>query len=165
MIDWRVITNPFLTPFVSYIKPKHPDRTSSRAEGVHKIKLDDLLIHAPEQEQVIEWLIEWFEKLNLPLHRRLIPLAQNWAFESAFLKVWLGVDLCDQLFQAQARDTMIYATILNDKAACMGQQSIFKRVSLLALCEKLKITNPNPHDALSDCITTAQVYKAMLRTF
>ena len=33
------------------------------------------------------------------------------------------------------------------------------------MCNKLGITNTNPHDALADCIAEAEVYRTLLRTF
>lgn len=70
------------------------------------------MLHSPTSEKVADLLVEWFEKLELPFKRSLIPLAHNWAFESSFLKAWLGVDLVDQVFHSHARDTMLYAIAL-----------------------------------------------------
>jgi DNA polymerase III epsilon subunit-like protein len=152
-------------PFYTHVKPKHPDREDEAAKQKHRIPMTELLLHAPESERVADWLVEWFERLQLPFRKCLAPLAHNWAFESAFLKAWLGVPMVDSLFHSHARDGMLYAIALNDRAACAGEPAPFSRVGLSSLCAKLNIVNTNPHDALADCIAEAEVYRTLLRLF
>ena len=149
-------------PFYTHIKPLHPERETPAATAKHKIPMTELLLHAPEPDRVADWLVEWFENLKLPFKRCLIPLAHNWAFESSFLKAWLGVPMVDQMFHSHARDSMLYAVSLNDRAVFNGQKKLFQYMNLGALCTKLGIVNTNPHDALSDCIAEAEVYRTLL---
>ena len=152
-------------PFYTHMRPKHPERESVGAKHKHKIPMTELLLHAPEAERVEDWFREWVERLRLPLRRALVPLAHNWAFESAFLKSWLGVAAVDELFHSHARDSMLYAIGLNDKAAFAGEPVHFTSVALGSMCRKLSIVNTNPHDALADCIAEAEVYRTLLRMF
>lgn len=152
-------------PFYTRVKPKHPERESAGAKHKHKIPMTELLLHAPEAEQVADWLCEWVEALKLPFKKCLVPLAHNWAFESSFLKAWLGVEMVDLLFHSHARDGMLCAISLNDKAAFAGEPVPFPYVGLGAMCKKLSVVNHNPHDALADCIAEAEVYHALLRMF
>ena len=152
-------------PFYTQIKPEHPERESVAAQQKHKIPMAELLLHAPESERVKDWLVEWFEGLRLPFKRCLVPLAHNWAFESSFLKAWLGVAMVDQIFHSHARDSMLYAIALNDRAICAGDKAPFDRVSLGSICKKLSIVNTKPHDALADCLAGAEVYRNLLRHF
>jgi DNA polymerase III epsilon subunit-like protein len=149
-------------PFYTHIKPLHPEREAPGATLKHKIPMTELLLHAPEPDRVADWLVEWFENLKLPFKRCLIPLAHNWAFESSFLKAWLGVSMVDQMFHSHARDGMLYAISLNDRELFAGRPKHFQYVSLGALCNKFGIVNANAHDALSDCIAEAEVYRALL---
>lgn len=149
-------------PFYTHIKPLHPERETPAATVKHKIPMTELLLHAPESDRVADWLVDWFEALKLPFKHCLIPLAHNWAFESSFLKAWLGVPMVDQIFHSHARDGMLYAIALNDRAVFSGKKKPFTYMSLGALCNKLGIVNTNAHDALSDCIAEAEVYRALL---
>jgi DNA polymerase III epsilon subunit-like protein len=149
-------------PFYTHIRPLHPERETPAATQKHKIPMTELLLHAPEQDRVADWLVEWFEALKLPFKRCLVPLAHNWAFESSFLKAWLGVPMVDQMFHSHARDSMLCAVSLNDRATFSGLKKPFGHVSLGAMCTKLGIVNTNPHDALADCIAEAEVYRALL---
>ena len=109
-------------------------------------------------------LLEWWQKLDLPVGKCLVPLAHNWSFESSFLKAWLGIDLACEIFHSHARDAMTYALSINDQAAFAGQNPPFKFVGLKSLCRFFKVNNTRPHDALADCIAEAEVYRAMLTT-
>lgn len=156
---------PDVRPFYTLVKPKHPEWESLGAKHKHKIPMTELLLHAPESERVADWLFDWFLALKLPFKKCLVPLAHNWAFESSFLKAWLGVEQTDLIFHSHARDGMLYAIGLNDKAAFNGEPVPFPRVGLGAMCAKLNIVNTNPHDALADCLAEAAVYHRLLREF
>ena len=80
-----------LPVFYTNMKPKFPRRAEKSATAKHGITISDLLLQAPEPEKVEDMLVEWFERLELPFGKVLVPLAHNWAFESSFLKAWLGV--------------------------------------------------------------------------
>lgn len=149
-------------PFYTTIRPEHPERQEKRVGFVHGLKLEDLVLHAPEAGRVQDLLVEWWEKLDLPVGKSLVPLAHNWAFESRFLQSWLGVDLANTLFSGHARDAMLFALALNDKAAFLGLPAPFARVGLGSICKRFGITNPNPHDALCDALAEAECYRAML---
>ena len=112
--DFRPLAD--VRPFYTLVKPEHPERESAGAKHKHKIPMTELLLHAPDSARVVDWLYEWFAALKLPFKKCLIPLAHNWAFESSFLKAWLGVEQTDLIFHSHARDGMLYAISLNDKA-------------------------------------------------
>lgn len=150
-------------PFYVHIKPEYPERLESRAQYTHKIDIDWLLIHGIDKWKTAEMLDDWHKKLDLPYNKSLAPLAQNWQFEASFLKAWLGLEHFDHFFvAAQARDTMIIARYINDKAYRKGQTVPFNRVSLESLCKRYGIENENPHDALGDARAEAAVYRQLV---
>src|SRR3972149_3394561 len=143
-------------PFYTTIRPNYPERQQTNAGYVHGLKLEDLVLHAPDAGRVQDLMVEWWEKLDLPVGKTLVPLAHNWAFESGFLRAWLGVDLSQQLFHGHARDAMLYALALNDKSAFLGLPAPFPKVGLGSICKKFSIVNPRPHDALCDAMAEAE---------
>lgn len=149
-------------PFYQPIKPLHPERADRDATRVHKLDIDQLLLEALDPGEIETMLIEWWESLDLPFERRLIPLAHNWPFENSFFKAWLGVSLTEKLFHFHARDGMTYALGLNDKAFFRGQKAIFRNVGLSDLCNHFQVVNPRPHDALNDALAEAEVYRHLL---
>lgn len=149
-------------PFYQNIKPDYPERSQKEAQTIHGIDLQELALTAPDKWQVAEWFDEWWQKLKLPFRKTLVPLAQNWQFEAGFLKAWLGVDSFNQFFHPYARDTMLTAIHYNDKAVVHGLPPVFKLVGLPFLCKYFGVVNTNPHDALSDAVAEAAVYKKLL---
>lgn len=159
--DFRPLQD--VRPFYHNIAPEHPERADNEAKAIHRLNLEDLMLNAPSSQKVADMLVEWWEKLDLPFNRSLVPLAHNWAFESGFGKAWLGDDLMNHLFFGHARDGMLYALAQNDQAAFAGRPIPFATVGLKSLCSKFKVVNENPHDALCDCLAEAEVYRALLQ--
>jgi DNA polymerase III epsilon subunit-like protein len=151
-----------IRPFYHNIKPKYPERAEKDAFRTNNISLEELLLYAPESERVADLLVEWFDRLELPFNKVIVPLVQNWAFESSFMKAWLGTDMVDRLFHSHARDPMLLAVMMNDIAAFRGEELPFNRVGLGSLCNKLNVTNENAHNALADCMATAEVYRRLV---
>lgn len=149
-------------PFYQNLKPFFPERAEKRAGYVHGISLESLMLHAPHPDKVADLLREWWERLDLPAGKTLVPLAHNWAFESAFLTAWLGLEEKQALFHGHARDAMLLALTTNDRAAFLGEKTPFNSVSLVSLCRKLGVFNPTPHDALCDAIAEAEVYRSLV---
>jgi len=148
-------------PFYTTIRPEYPERQGA-AGYVHGLKMEDLILHSPDAGKVQDLLVEWWENLDLPFGKTLIPLAHNWAFESKFLQAWMGVELSSALFHGHARDAMLFALSMNDKSAFLGVPPPFPKVGLGSICKHFNIINPGPHDALCDAIAEAECYRAML---
>jgi DNA polymerase III epsilon subunit-like protein len=151
-----------LHPFYHNIAPKHPDRAERAASVVHGLNLAELMLNAPSSEKVADLLVEWFEKLDLPMSKKITPLAHNWAFESSFGKAWLGDELFNHIFHFHPRDGMLFALSIKDRAAFAGEPDPLGYVGLKSLCKKFGIVNENPHDALCDAVAEAAVYRALL---
>src|SRR3972149_11244301 len=66
-------------PFYTTIRPNYPERQQTNAGYVHGLKLEDLVLHAPDAGRVQDLMVEWWEKLDLPVGKTLVPLAHNWA--------------------------------------------------------------------------------------
>lgn len=152
-----------IRPFYTAIRPLHPERVERAAMQVHGLSLDDLMMHAPERDRVQDLLVEWFERIDLPFGKKLIPLAHNWAFEKGFTEHWLGADLMETMFYGTARDSMLVAGFINDQQATLGGSAPFPHLSLKSMALKFGIVNEKPHDAYHDSITEAEVYRTLCR--
>jgi DNA polymerase III epsilon subunit-like protein len=150
-------------PFYTQIKPLYPERAEVEATKVHGLDIDDLILYGLHPDKVLDLLVEWVNDLKIPADKKLIPLAHNWTFESSFLHAWLGADMMTEIFSGHARDGMLLALSMNDKAFFAGEPVPFNTVGLAALAKHFNITNERPHDALCDALTEAAVYRAMLQ--
>ena len=75
---------------------------------------------------------------------------------------WVGDDNYKQFFDYQHRDTMVSANFLNDRALFHGEKIPFPKLNLTSLCSSLNVDYQNAHDALQDCLATAEVYRRLL---
>jgi DNA polymerase III epsilon subunit-like protein len=155
--------NPEIRPFYHNIAPEFPERQEPGAGCIHGLDLNDLMLNAPSKDRVADLLVDWWERLELPSTKHLIPLAHNWSFESSFGKAWLGDSLFNSIFHSHARDGMLFAGSLNDIAAFAGLPIPFPLVGLNALARQLGVVNENPHDALSDSLAEAEVYRCLVQ--
>lgn len=151
-------------PFYTTIKPDYPERAERSATAIHRLNFHEL-IHAPDKWKVADLLDEWFQRLDLPFRKSIMPLAHNWGFECGFLKAWLGLESFGHFFHGHPRDSMLFALSLNDRAAMRGEDVLFAYVGLNRMCKYFKIVNETPHDALSDARAEAEVYRALLTMF
>ena len=153
-------------PFYMNIAPEHPENAERQAARVHGLELDVLKKECVTQWKAADVFADWFDSLNLPYGKRLIPLAHNWAFESAFLKNWLGLETMDLIWQGHPRDTMITAAILNDWYGYFEDSQLYKSLALTQLCKYFKIKQTGKaHDALNDALACAELYKVLLAQF
>lgn len=154
--------NPRYRPFYQNIQPRHPDRIEPEAMAVNGLKVEELML-CPTSEQVEDAFIDWFQSLELPVGKRLIPLCQNSPFDVGFVSQWLGVDLYNTFFSRRGRDTMYLANAINDRYSFHGWALPFHEVGLKPLCKKFGIDISNHHDAMADCVATARLYRELLR--
>lgn len=152
-----------IKPFYTNIAPMHPETADPESTRVHKLDLDELMIHAPSSDRVQENFYKWVESIELAFDRRLIMLAHNVSFETKFISHWLGQSTYDRYFNNQSRDSMHTALTINDMAFARGCKPPFDRVSLTWLADHFGIPHEQAHDALADCVTCAKVYKKLLQ--
>jgi DNA polymerase III epsilon subunit-like protein len=157
--------NKSIIPFTMQMQPIPGKQVDREAMQINKIDLVKLMTKCLDAYKVADMLVEWFEKLGLPQYKRIVPIAQNWPFDRAFIVSWLGVKTYELLFDRHYRDTMTLALSMNDIADMHGEKIPFPKVSLGALSKRFGIENPDPHRALGDCVTTAAVYKQLLKYY
>ena len=92
-------------------------------------------------------------------------MAQNWPFDRSFLIEWLGNASYEHLFSPLYRDTMTIAIFHSDLCDFRSDKVKFVQYNLQYLCQKLGVINQKQHDALQDCIATAEVYRRLLQTY
>lgn len=156
---------PNVNPFYMDIAPEHPERVEHNASMVHGLDIATLMDNCPDGWRVADLFDEWFQSLDLPFNKRLVPLAHNWAFERGFLTHWLGIESMNQFFHFHPRDSMLFALSINDAANFHGYPTPFPYVGLGAMCKKFGIEIVKAHDTLADSIAEAKLYKALLQAF
>lgn len=153
-------------PFNMHLKPARPENAEPKALKVNRKNLSNLMAEGIDPFQAADLLEEWFEKLKLPIGRKIAIIGQNYCFDKAFITEWLGPLTYEYMFDYHYRDTMITAQYLNDRAAVHGNPPPFSSgVSLTRIARKLNIEPEGAHDALTDCLLVAECYRLMMREF
>lgn len=153
--------HPDFPEFYKTIRPKRPENIEPEAMKVNGLNLEEVM-KAPEPEVVAEEFNRWFESLKLFPGKRLLPLAQNWAFDRNFCAEWLGEDAFNNAISYHARDSATAALFLNDAYSIAKKRAPFERVNLDELCSVLKLPNEGAHDSRVDCLRAAGAYRKML---
>lgn len=162
-LNEQIQPNKSYLPVNFLLKPLRPENVEPRAFQVNKLKLADLMVTGLDPFQAADLLEEWFERLRLPIGKKLIPLGQNYTFDQGFLREWLGALTYDHIFHYHYKDTMITAGFLKDRAVMHGAIPPFDSISLTSIANKLGVETTKSHDALNDCLTTAECYRRMLK--
>lgn len=144
------------------VRPRYPERATPEALAVNGLNLEELVYTAPSADTVMDRIDDFMDGLAMPEDKRMIPLAQNWAFDGVWLREWMGEGRFNRLFSRRARDTMCLAASINDRYELNGEEPPFENCSLSFLASYFGIVNQKAHDALEDAITTAEVYDRLL---
>lgn len=151
-------------PFYVELKPRRPENCHPDVADIeiHRSRLCHAQIHGLDPDAAADLFDEWYMKLGLKVNKRISPLAQNWPFDRGFLIDWLGLLSFNRYFDARYRDTMVAALFENDKADFHAESYPYPKVNLKYLASCLKVETIRMHDALQDCLVTAEVYRRML---
>lgn len=170
-----------ILPFSIEMVPKRPENIDFEAIRVQRTKygqsLDDgygdgivrskekilkTITSGLDAYRAGELFVDWFEKLRLAPKKRIMPLAQNWAFDREFLIDWLGWKTFEYVFDPRYRDTMSISLYENDRADYRGLPVPFQKNSLGYLCKAMSVDRGQAHTALDDCVATAENYRKMI---
>lgn len=149
-------------PFYMDLKIKFPDRIEPKAIKLPRQEFARRQQHAIEPYTCADLFDEWFDRLKLPIRKKIVPLAQNWPFDRSFLVDWLGNSSFEFAFHPVYRDTMVAAAFDSDLCNFKAEKILFTQHNLQFLCARLGVTNQKQHDALQDAIATAECYRRML---
>ena len=154
-----------ILPFYMDIAPKFPERAHPDAIRVNKLDMTQLINNGMEPYKAADLFEEWVEKLQLPFRKKIAPLGHNYTFDRSFLREWLGVETYEDFIDYHIRDTGVAALFCNDYCDFHNEKYPYPKFSLTYLASQLKIEHGGAHDALADCITTAEVYRRMMHTY
>lgn len=155
-----------IMPFYQELKISKPDLIEKNAiRGVDRNAFAIKQKRALDPFDAADLFEEWFLRLKLPIYKKIVPLAQNWPFDRAFLLEWLGFSSFNDFFHPHYRDAMAAAIFLMDIASFRGERVLLSKFNLAELCGKTNVTNDKAHDAMQDCRATAEVYKRLIQNW
>lgn len=150
-------------PFDMHIKPERLETIDSEALRINRLDLAKIAASGFDKYQAADLFVEWFEGLQLGIHKKIMPLGCNYSFDRDMMIEWLGKKTYDYCFMSTIRDVQSLATFCNDLAGYKGQDFPYPKVNLAYLCSQTKTEHAKLHDALEDARATAVVYGKILR--
>lgn len=142
-------------------QPKREENIDPAAMRAHGIDRDTIMSYPIDAWRAADLFVEWFERLKLPVGKKIAPLAHNWPFDRSFIYEWLGPATFELLFHFHHRDSMEAVLFMNDRADFQSEPIPYPRASLGSVAERLGVVNEHAHDALADCVATAEVYRRL----
>lgn len=162
-LDGMLQPNKAFIPFYTEMKPDRIDNIDPAALKLGIRDLGRLLTTARPTDLVQDDFVEWFQRLNLAPGKKLAPLAHNFPFDRGFLRKWLGEKLYDEIFHYHFRDTMCIGAFLNDRQDSACRDLPYTRLGLKNMCKAHDVVLTNAHDAMADCMATAELYGLLCR--
>lgn len=151
--------DPKLLPFDIKMQPTNYDVIDY--SFVSKDYIADLEDNAFSPYIALELFIEWIERLELPINKRVHPLAHNWVFDSAFLMRWMGFESFNHYIDGRFHDLFAASQFINACDDFHNTRYHFAKTKLSYVCSQLGIDvdKTQTHTALYDAMITAQGYK------
>lgn len=154
---------PASLPFELLLKPRNPENRDTSA--VSKKNFNKAILTGMDYEVAEGLFIEWIERLNLGFKKRIMPLAHNWPFDRAFIIEWLGQETFDFYIDPRYRDTMVAGAFVNDVCDHTAERIPLTKLNLrhVANCLHIDWDDGAAHDAIYDCVKTAEVYRKLIK--
>lgn len=161
-LDAQLMPHHEIIPFCLTLQPKRPENVDPKAMQVNKMNLADCILNGVDPWKAADLFEEWFTKLNLGGGKMIAPLSKNWPFDRGFINDWLGEEMVRQRIHYEYRDPGPVAKFFNDVADFRSENYPYPKSSLKYLASTLGIEEIQKHDAMSDCVMLAQVYRLMI---
>lgn len=161
-LDSNIKPSKTAKPLHLEIKPRFPENIDPDGLRKNRKRITHAVMYGIDYFDAAEIVENWFEKLQLPIGRKIMPLASNWPFDRDFVREFLGFLTFDHIFHGHYRDTQPSALFMNDMAAFRAETVPYPRVGLARISKRLNIPMENHHHALADCASSAEAYRRML---
>jgi hypothetical protein len=146
------------------MRPQVTDPSDNfRSCRLSRSEIADACLRAFDRDKVADLLLYWFQSMDLPPKKRIIPLTWNFPMERQILINWLGYETYAEIFSEDHRDLMVAAHFLNDRLCCKGEPVMFAKQNLTWLARICNVEQLEKGTATSDAFLMAETYKRMLQ--
>ena len=155
--------DPVGLPFEIMLKPRNPENRDTSA--ISKKNFNKAILSGMDYEVAAGLFAEWVDRMNLGFKKRIMPLAHNWPFDRGFIIEWLGQETVDYYIDPRYRDTMVAGAFINDVCDHTAERIPLTKLNLrhVANCLHIDWDDGAAHDAVYDCVKTAEVYRKLIK--
>jgi len=161
-LDFGLKLDKKFTPCELMLSPRNIE---NRAPGaISKANFNKAVLSGLNYEVSANVFVEWCERLGLGFKKRIMPLAHNWPFDREFIIEWLGRETFEFYIDPRFRDTMTAGAFINDVCDHKAERVPLTALNLRAIANCLGVSwdDYQAHDAVYDCIKTAEVYRKLI---
>ncbi len=146
------------------IRPERVHHADPQAGRVNKGLLQQCQTYGIERWAAVELVLEWFKKLKLPMNKKIVPVGANYVHDRDFIREFMGgPESYAEIFRDDFRDVQKMALTVNDMCDWHSEAVPFPKTFLVYLASCLGIERVKAHDAIGDCLATAEIYRRMMR--
>jgi DNA polymerase III epsilon subunit-like protein len=145
------------------IRPQYPERASAKALSKSHQTLENLMINGLDHETAVHVWIDWLYKVVGYTGKLAVPVGYNFYFDRDFLIAFMGREGYDKAIYFKPRDVMGMLMYVSDRFEIFEYNPGFTSFGLEKCCEILQVHNERAHDALHDCLATAECAHRLLR--
>lgn len=148
-------------PFVTDIRPRFIENISDKPDFKRPI-LSEIILRGLTYGEAADLFDEWFNKLDLPLHKKIAPVSHNWFHVGRFIEEWVGFEHFKHYFDHRYRDLACTMLTFNDHHNYFGENLTYNKITLKHACTMYCIDSEGPHDAIFDASCIAEAYKRVI---
>lgn len=164
LLDAELKINKEFKPFWSTMQPRRPKVYDPESMKISRVEYSKILVNSLDADMMADLFEEWFEKLRLANHKKIMLLAFDWSAIRPFMTRWLGVEHMKYFFDADVRDIKVASIYENDKADHQAVRYPFPCALFSRICRAMGTPLNTPSTTLQDCMMMAEAYRRMLKT-
>lgn len=145
--------------FHTMIQPAWP--VDLKHAGLGKETLKEYL-GAPDSVLALELFEQWLLELNLPKHKKIMPLVWNWSDVFPYLKIWMTGRNYGDFMHESVRDCLPLLNYVNDRQSLMGQEVTFKHPTFSQLTCRSGVELIERNSVLANAKALSDVYRHIM---
>lgn len=163
LVDNFIRPSTQIIPFYNQIMSFRPENIDLNTMTLTRTKLIDATKNGIEPSLAADRLESWFDELDLPLGKKIVPLTFNWPLMREYLHTWLGYYNFKSIFSEDYRDLRNTANFINDSRNQKAKQWIYpKSYCFSYIGNQHDIEVANSDDVMVKALKMIEIYRAML---
>lgn len=131
---------------------------------IAKLSEDTLKEHraAPDAVTALDMFETWFQQMNLPRHKKIMPLVWNWMDIQPYLKIWLTGSYFTDFIHESVRDCLPLLNYVNDRCSIMGEEVPYKHPTFGQLVCRSDVELLERNSLMANCKALSDAYRVIL---
>jgi len=162
-LDHTLEPHPELLMFDMRMKPENPKDIDWDACRPTRKEVAQIMLTGVDRHKAADMFIDWFERMQLNVRKKIVPLAYNFPPTRQVLIDWLGWSVYKDIFADNYRDVLIAAHFINDRDYVRAEPPTFSKQNLRWLANQYHIPIVKTGGSCAgDAMTIGKVYRFML---